>query len=979
MKEMGFGGVFLHSRTGLETEYLSDEWMDITNYCAELLKQENMSAWLYDEDRWPSGTCSGSVTRDPHYRLKFMGMKMFPAEKFDMADFGQEFLAAFAVDLCGTPWRDLPGDIDPHAGMELAGYKKILRAEDIPQGWLAAVFYIEESSRAEVYHGFTYLDTLNKEATESFLLSTHEKYKEHCGKLFGKSIEGIFTDEPHRGCLFNGFAVENENKMSFVPYTYTLFDTYRKRWKENLEDVLPQIWFRPAGEQFSRVTWQYIETLQQMFLDNFAKPYLNWCKKNGLTLTGHILHEDSLASQTTLSGSMMRYYEYMDIPGMDNLTMESTFPHAAIQVSSVVKQFGKKHALSELYGATGWQATFQNYKEIGDWHAVFGIDFRCPHLSWYSMKGEAKRDYPASFLQQANWYKDYHSVEDYYARLNYIFSGSKPLTAALYITPVESAWGLSRYGAYSEVFTSRDEKYQQLEKTFSDTVNALIRSQIDFDMGDEEILSRKAKIVRGDYTELAVGKMRYREIIVSGSINLRSSSYRLLKEFADCGGKVVLIGKAPSYLDGYAVTLDFSFAAVSELKEIGKNAGMTAPFRYKIENGEHFISVAKQKGKDIYLFICNFDRNKAYHTKICIAGAYNLEKMNLRTGKREGLPYANDGNATELEYTFAPAEELMLRITCEKTKPFHTRKYACATAAKDIPMRYNLDSENILVLDTADYYIDGEYSGHGEILHLDRDIRLSRGMPLRGGEMVQPWFKNKYNGRDFAKPLFKLALLYRFQIDSMPNQISLTAESPEDFSFFINGNPLDFSVADESDVDPCFKVLPLKRKDLVEGINILRVECDFSDKINLECLYLSGNFGVRTGEVCSVFPLPETIRFGDVVKQGFPFYSVGITYLIPAPKGRYDVEVTDFYAEYLKSEQKIATFAPFRLENIPSDGTIPLTAVLTRKNTFGPLHEIPAKNKQCSPGDFITGGEMYDSAYQLIEQGIFSPPVLKKL
>lgn len=121
---MGFGGVFLHSRTGLETEYLSDEWMDITNYCAELLKQENMSAWLYDEDRWPSGTCSGSVTRDPHYRLKFMGMKMFPAEKFDMADFGQEFLAAFAVDLCGTPWCDLPGDIDPHAGMELAGYKK---------------------------------------------------------------------------------------------------------------------------------------------------------------------------------------------------------------------------------------------------------------------------------------------------------------------------------------------------------------------------------------------------------------------------------------------------------------------------------------------------------------------------------------------------------------------------------------------------------------------------------------------------------------------------------------------------------------------------------------------------------------------------------------------------------------------------------------------------------------------------------------
>ena len=35
IKKMGFGGFFMHSRTGLETEYLGQEWFDLTNQCAD--------------------------------------------------------------------------------------------------------------------------------------------------------------------------------------------------------------------------------------------------------------------------------------------------------------------------------------------------------------------------------------------------------------------------------------------------------------------------------------------------------------------------------------------------------------------------------------------------------------------------------------------------------------------------------------------------------------------------------------------------------------------------------------------------------------------------------------------------------------------------------------------------------------------------------------------------------------------------------
>ena len=34
-KKMGFGGYFMHSRTGLATEYLGTEWLELLNTCAD--------------------------------------------------------------------------------------------------------------------------------------------------------------------------------------------------------------------------------------------------------------------------------------------------------------------------------------------------------------------------------------------------------------------------------------------------------------------------------------------------------------------------------------------------------------------------------------------------------------------------------------------------------------------------------------------------------------------------------------------------------------------------------------------------------------------------------------------------------------------------------------------------------------------------------------------------------------------------------
>ena len=112
----------------------------------------------------------------------------------------------------------------------------------------------------------------------------------------------------------------------------------------------------------------------------------------------------------------------------------------AKQAQSVVRQYGKEAMLSELYGVTGWDCDFRKYKHQGDWQAALGITVRVPHLSWYAMAGEAKRDYPASISYQSPWYKEYGVIEDHFARVNTALTRGKPLVKVGVIHPIESYW-----------------------------------------------------------------------------------------------------------------------------------------------------------------------------------------------------------------------------------------------------------------------------------------------------------------------------------------------------------------------------------------------------------------------------------------------------------------------------------------------------------------------------------------------------------
>ena len=103
LKKMGFGGFHMHSRAGMATKYLSPEFMELVRACTEKAKEEGMLAWLYDEDRWPSGSAGGYVTKDRRYSAKEVHFTVNPVETVSKEEGIREgktyFLACYDVSL----------------------------------------------------------------------------------------------------------------------------------------------------------------------------------------------------------------------------------------------------------------------------------------------------------------------------------------------------------------------------------------------------------------------------------------------------------------------------------------------------------------------------------------------------------------------------------------------------------------------------------------------------------------------------------------------------------------------------------------------------------------------------------------------------------------------------------------------------------------------------------------------------------------
>lgn len=904
LKKMGFGGAFIHSRTGLVTEYMGDEWLDDVKFAVKKLYEHGMEAYLYDEDRWPSGTCGGYVTEEKAFRAKYMIYK----EVADDYERPENFLGLFAVKFKGDSVSD---------------YREIDAVTERAESERVFVFYYDYMQPDSFYNGYTYADTMNKSATERFLSLTHEKYYKAFGETFGKEIKGIFTDEPHRNPYLNGFGRKEKNAEKEIPYTYSLFDEFKKRKGYDIRKRLPVLWFGKSESEFCKEAYDLIEVEQELFLENFAEPYAEWCKNHGIAVTGHVLHEDNLSAQTTMCGSVMRYYEYMDMPGMDNLTEDNFAVNVPSLVKSVAKQLGKTFVLDELYAATGWKMTFADYKRTGEWQSLGGVNLRCPHLSWYTMKGQAKRDYPASFLTQSAWYEDHDYIESYFSRLQYLLTVGEEETDTAIINPVESVWGLVNERTFINCFGTENPTLKRLEKEYYELFEYLRLNGCSVDYIDEGIFAKYGKAEDG---ELVVGKKKYKKIVLNGNLNLRSTTLFWLKKFVDGGGTLISAGRLPEYIDGEkhdcrkelekAVLLGFD-------KEKVLNAVKKSDCEI---SGKDFIVEKRKYENETCYFILNraTGNNKA---EIKIENDKDPVAINLTDGTLVHVDFTRNKNTVSVKKEFARGELVALYFTDKKVE-----KVKKSFKETDFPTEftYELSETNILPLQLAVCFVDGKYFLTDEVLNIDERLREKFSLGIRHGEMIQPWFKNKF----FPKPatVCKVTLNFEFTVKNVP-EIAYVMTEDEEAEISLNGISLRGEEVSQSFIDVCFKKIKIPSGVTKTGKNELTVTFDFNDGYDIEGLYLVGNFGVNEND--EIIDLPKKITLGDVCEQGLKYYGARLKLFAPLENGTYKVSLPRLDSAICYFNSSVTAFLPYETEFTVNDGCLTAELAFTRQNLFG--------------------------------------------
>ena len=172
----GIGGVFIHPRPGLITEYLSERWFELWAFALRECEKRGLECHIYDENSFPSGFAGGhTLAADPESAIR-----------------------AIEPDGQNVKW----------------GKGKV-------SGWTAYQILVSLT---------------RKKTTETFLQVTHEQYARRFGAAAGHSWKYCFTDEPTLRCagglyatpdFFDAFAAEHDYAFMDKLEDYLSFDPQR--------------------------------------------------------------------------------------------------------------------------------------------------------------------------------------------------------------------------------------------------------------------------------------------------------------------------------------------------------------------------------------------------------------------------------------------------------------------------------------------------------------------------------------------------------------------------------------------------------------------------------------------------------------------------------------------------------------------------------------------------------------------------------
>jgi len=951
--------VFVHPRPGLMTPYLSPEWFRLWKTALNEAARLDMALWIYDENSDPSGFAGGFVPDAmPESRGHGVGFEETASPTWSDAT-----LAVFRVGDGG--YEDVSPGVKAGTAQPPSRYlvSSLLRAR--PGPW---------------YGGKSYVDLLYPGVTEKFLSITMDAYKREVGSEFGRRIPGVFTDEPHL------------RPAGGLPWTDGLPALFQQRWGYSLTANLPAL-REPLGD-WKKVRHDYYQLLLEQFIERWARPYYEYCERNGIEFTGHYWEHEWPESGSVPDNMAMSAWQQR--PGIDTLMnqyQEDTHAQfgnvrAVKEVSSVANQLGRARTLSEGYGAGGWDLRFEDMKRIGDWLYVLGINTLNQHLSYVTLRGARKRDHPQSFSYHEPWWDDYHASASYFARLSVAMSSGQQVNDVLLLEPTTTAW------MYNAAGTSPAE-LQKLGESFQRLAVALEHAQVEYDLGAEDILARHGS-VQG--SALRVGRRDYRMVVLPPMTeNLNGATADLLERFVKTGGTVLACAPPPGRIDGAASDRGAALARLAGWRAVDP-AQLPALLLSQARPGFAVTRTPGDRGLLFHhrrrldegelLFLVN--TSAEFHSAGTIeTSARGVEEWDPATGVSRPYVFEATARGARVRFDVPEAGSLLLFLSPAKLPSAPAAAETKTTIQPTSPPAARRVGPNVLVID----YLD--VRAGGEAREKTYFYQASQFAFTRNGMERNPWdsavqFKDELIARTFP-PGSGVEATYRFVVkDRVPARLTAVVERPDLYTIVCNGTRVE-AAKGEWWLDRAFGRIDITHAARAGENELVLKAAPFTIYHELEPVYVLGDFAVDASESGFVISADRAMSLAPWKEQGQPFYSQGVSYAetfqVPKKDGEYRVQLKRWYGSVARvrvngQNAGLVMSAPWSVDVTkwvkPGANSVEVTVIGTLKNTLGPHHGNPALGTAW-PSMFQKGpspGPPPGSQYSTVGYGLFEPFVL---
>ena len=659
--DLGFRAVTIQAGYDMPFAYLSPEYFAFFREFVNEAKKRGMCVWIVDDAGYPSGFAGGKFTTDkPALRMQALEIaKTIPVHGSASIDLPieRDVVSAAAVNQAGEA-LPLPLDGDHLRWTAPPGEWTILLAD---HEFRTSPTRSDTNPRRVKDGSQSLEDYLDPAATEQFLQFTHEQYKRYVGDEFGKTILGFRGDEP-------------DYSISGLPWTPAFFQRFQKIKGYDVQPFVALFAQTPSKRnpgvpihltpQQLRIRADYYDVFSQLFAEGFFKPQSDWCAANRLEYQVHLNHEEMEMDLTRSEGSFFRDMRNVQVPGIDAIWHQiwtdtiSDYPRLASSVSHVS---GRARAFTESFAAYHPTPDVKMARYILNEQFVRGINL--VEMMYFPATSAGPRPAPAYMGEPG-----FADLAAYVRRMSYVMSMGRPdASIALYL-PSSSMW----LGD-----ATADEQFVSTERLLSER-------QIDFDIVDEDALSRDLVSGHGSFTTASGNQ--YHAVILPGTEIISQRMLERLRQFAQGGGQVLFLGGTPKWIAGStfrdarsASPHDFAWAqSVDETLPSTPTPGQFPPAaapeampvpatiaraldttvgQPTVTTGDPDLAlrVVKRRWKDADVYLLFEEGAQAKHHTITLPRpARTVEQWNPQTGEIHSLPTQSESGSVRFQISLEP-------------------------------------------------------------------------------------------------------------------------------------------------------------------------------------------------------------------------------------------------------------------------------------------------------------------------------------